>query len=1126
VSRLLHGIVALALPVAAASSADDIRRLDELNAAGRYREAIPAARELLGHYEISHGPDSPNVAALLDRLVVALTAGDPMHPDTTPHAERAVRLNATLHGQESSELAHSLFNQARLRKECGDPAAALAMHERALAIRETALGPNHPDVALSLIEAGRLIGVAEGRPEEAFALFERAESILSSSVESRHRSVGLLLQARADLHGFAGNLDTSADLQRRSIALREETLGPQHPDLGMSYNNLGKVLEKLGEYAEAEAAFVRASSIWEAALGESHPHVAIGLINRARMFWFGMLDPVEARTMLERALEIQERALGPEHPTVAWSLANLGGLLAHVGDFAGALPLIERELAIRETALGPNAPLVAQSLFNLAFVEYEIGDYVAARDRLQRSLRIAEDVFGPVHDKVAQALLWIGEAERELGDDAAAARAFARVVEIVDGGMESEADRAYVATAFHRLAAMHAEEGRFEEARRLHGRGLGLREQIFGPDHPFVAESLVETGRTLELEGRREEARELYERALRLRTAAWGEEHPLVARARLSVALVDARRGELDAALRSALEAVEIGRAGLLATARVLPGRQVLGQVAMHRTFLDAVTTLGVSQADEPETVRGVWNAVVRSRALALDEMAARNRTYGASTSGEFATQLEELRSARRRLAHLTVGGHERLDAEAFVEILRGLREETERLETALARKSQGLRRELNARGVGLEHVLQALHEGSALVAFVRYRAIPVGTTVGVPETVERYAAFVARAGNDPPTLVPLGKAEEIDRLVSTFHVEAASHPGLGREATSTSVRELREAGERLRAAIWDPLAPHIAGRTRVLIVPDGALHLVSFAALPDGESFLVEKGPLIHYLSSERDVVGRSRARNRDTLLALGDPDFDRSGSPSTRAAVPATPRSEAYRGPRASCVDFATEQFASLPASGLETAEVSRLWTRARGPDSTTTLTASSASEEAFKRLAPRSTVLHLATHGFFLETACRSASELAAGENPLLVSGLVLAGANRRAEIGPGEEDGILTAEEIASLDLSGVDWAVLSACETGVGEVVPGEGVLGLRRAFEIAGAGSLIMSLWAVDDQATRSWMRALYESRLRGAPTPQAVREAARSVLAARRNAGLSAHPFYWGAFVSAGDWR
>jgi CHAT domain-containing protein len=140
---------------------------------------------------------------------------------------------------------------------------------------------------------------------------------------------------------------------------------------------------------------------------------------------------------------------------------------------------------------------------------------------------------------------------------------------------------------------------------------------------------------------------------------------------------------------------------------------------------------------------------------------------------------------------------------------------------------------------------------------------------------------------------------------------------------------------------------------------------------------------------------------------------------------------------------------------------------------------------------------------------------------------MSGLALAGANQRAAAGLDDEDGILTADEVSALNLEGVEWAVLSACDTGLGEVKVGEGVFGLRRAFQVAGARTVIMSLWSVQDQAAAQWMRALYQGRLqKHLDTAGAMRYASLNVLRDRRAKGQSTHPFYWAGFVAAGDWR
>jgi CHAT domain-containing protein len=203
---------------------------------------------------------------------------------------------------------------------------------------------------------------------------------------------------------------------------------------------------------------------------------------------------------------------------------------------------------------------------------------------------------------------------------------------------------------------------------------------------------------------------------------------------------------------------------------------------------------------------------------------------------------------------------------------------------------------------------------------------------------------------------------------------------------------------------------------------------------------------------------------------------------------------------------------------------------------------LTGRGATETAVKKAAIGRQVIHLATHGFFLGSDCDAApaGTRAVGgltssrsrapeqtENPLLLSGLALSGANNHIAATSPADDGILTAEEVASLNLQKTDWVVLSACDTGIGEVRPGEGVFGLRRAFQIAGARTVIMSLWSIDDQAAREWMRALYQDHFeRHLSTAESMREASLSVLRARRARGESTHPFYWGAFVAAGDWR
>jgi CHAT domain-containing protein len=418
----------------------------------------------------------------------------------------------------------------------------------------------------------------------------------------------------------------------------------------------------------------------------------------------------------------------------------------------------------------------------------------------------------------------------------------------------------------------------------------------------------------------------------------------------------------------------------------------------------------------------------------------------------------------------------------------------------------------------------------------------------------------VLRGGQRVPRVVPLGDAREIDALVAAWRRQAGMSGSTLPPTARRREEEYRAAAIRLRRAVWDPAARYLAGARRVFIVPDGALDLVNFATLPvEKAAYLVERGPLLHYLSTERDLAfAKSTPGQGGGLLAVGAPDFDaRPDLTSAEGAMVEQASARVYRGQRASCDVFRATRFPSLPGSGAEVNEIASLWRAG----ATLRLVGAGATETAFKELAPGREVVHVATHGFFVGEGCPTTLDAVRGiggtapaapvgsaaageggesvgaggdlldrprpESPLLLAGLAFAGANHRDDAPPDRDDGILTAEEIAAMDLSGVRWAVLSACETGVGEVRAGEGVLGLRRAFQVAGARTTIMSLWWVDDEATRDWMRALYEAHLmRGRDTAESVREAALDVLRERRSRGESTHPFTWGAFVASGDWR
>ena len=923
--------------------------------------------------------------------------------------------------------------------------------------------------------------------------------------------------------------------------------------MAASLNGLAILLRTTGDYAGARRLFERALSIRERALGPNHPDVAETLEGMAILL-AGTGDYAGARPLFERTLTIREQNLGPDHRDVVLAVGNLANFLLSMGDYAAARPLFERALAGTEKLLGPDHPRVALVLNNLARLDLASGDIATALKLDERALAIVERALVPNHTAVARALVNLGEVRVAAGDFAGARPLYDQALSIREKALG--ADHPDVASVLDALGSVRLAVGDTAGAREAYQRSLAIRENALGPENPEVTASLVGIANVLRKRNGLAAALPLMERAVAITEKGLGPHHPDMAEVLAQLARVRAQLGDSVTALGEALRAEDIGREHLHLTAETLPERQALAYASSRPSGLDVALSIIAGKVAAAQR-RDVWSDVVRSRAIVLDEMARRHRT----TTG-LAHCSRDIASASERLANLLVRGRGGESLEQYRSLVETARQERESAERKLAESCNGFREDQARWRIGIDEVAHAVPSGWALVAYALYhplsapagvalvdsvssRRLPTQTGGSMHDEPASYIAFVLRDGQQDPDVVPIGSAARIDSLVPLWKEAATLEAGVPRTGAPRQRRIYRVQAARLREAAWDPVAKHLGGATKVFIVPDGALSLVSFATLPTGDStYLVETGPLIQYLTAERDLVpGLSEPEAGRGLLAIGGPAFDLKPSSTTIAAL--TPPADGFRGGPPVCADFRDVRFPPLPATVGEVRDVAARWTRSSGlPDSDARiLTGAAATETAFRSAVSGCRVLHLATHGFFLAGDCASSAndrgigrlvqksprqpESGEVQNPLQLSGLALAGANHRDQTLAGQDDGILTAEEIASLDLSSISWAVLSACETGLGTVRAGEGVFGLRRAFQVAGAKTLIMSLWSVEDQSAREWMARLYEARLvKHLSTAEAVRAASLGVLRERRAKGESTHPFYWGAFVAAGDWR
>ena len=546
-----------------------------------------------------------------------------------------------------------------------------------------------------------------------------------------------------------------------------------------------------------------------------------------------------------------------------------------------------------------------------------------------------------------------------------------------------------------------------------------------------------------------------------------------------------------------------------------------------------------------------IWEFVARTRPVRFDEILSRHRVVS-ERNPELTRLADNFASARARVAQGLVQAVS-VPTEQNREAFRTLRDEREEAEVALTQANHAYQEtRTNATGQEFRAARSRLATREALVAFFAY-----GRYDWVPEQydspVPSYVAFI-QTGQQPPVIVPIGTEEDVQRSVEAWHQEVARPAETGEFPTVDDEHRYREVGATLRELVWDPLVPHLSNVDQVFVVPDGALHTVTLSSLPSGaDAYLLEEGPTIHYLSNEVDLARQPRDLPVNTgLLALGNPTFNEplSALPGTVSAR-SDDAQTVFAGRSATCDDFRTGQWGPLTASSTEVSMVVDFWEgqESATPPTVTRLTGTGASESAFKQRAPGHRILHLATHAFLLDENCtppgleadavradlpqdeiasrilERAEAILDHDDRLVLSGFAVAGANNRAEALSGQDDGILTAEEIATLDLSGVEWAVLSGCETALGsDSATGDS---LRRAFQAAGVQTLIMSLWRIQDEAAQKWMAALYQGRFRdGRSTVDAVHHASLDMLRERRASAESTHPFFWAPFIATGNWQ
>ncbi|MBI4748593.1 MAG: CHAT domain-containing protein, partial [Acidobacteria bacterium] len=1035
-------------------------------------------------------PPQPDDAAVIhyDQLAnrVKILLGVERFQEVLPIAEQLVTAAAEAYGAESAQYASAILQVGEINYRVRNLPKAESSYVQALALREKLFGPDHEEVSIVL------------------------------------NNLALLYKAKREF-------DKAVGTAQRSIAIIEKVVGLNHPQVAMGYNTLGEIYRVQNKFAQAETTFQTA-------------------LSRG--------DYIKAVELLKEVVVKRKATVGEKHPLYATGLLNLAEGYRKIGRFAEMEPLMKQALAIQQEANGPESFPVATCLNNLGDYYRETGNYGLAETYLQQALSIVEKIDGKQSLELCPTLINLGVQAEARFDFQTAESYYRRALTIQEH--QSVKDELQIANTYLNLSRVFFAQGNLDRDIELKKRVLTIFEKVLPSSHPSINWGYRNLGRAYLAAKDYPQATIFLEKA---QAHLLGQAVPSIEDlvfiyfnlGNLYWKLNDLNQAEFY--FNKALTEVEnvpdtssANNSGVFIT--LFSFYSQTGDFQRAKTYLGKfqdliekrlVTNLITGSENQKQLlIKGQWGwfdhaisfhlahfaeqsnlsqlalqAILRKKGRALDAMTNNINTLRSQSSPEGQAAMDELFVLRSRLSALSLRGPGKTPIEQYRAKLADLEKQTSRLETKLSTLSFQYRQ--LATPVNLPDIQAAIPEQSTLVEYCVY--VPYSTqTWGSP----RYAVYTLdRSGKIG--FADLGERSEIDNLIKEFR-QALAAAGDQRNLTKInlsterrrSLNQVQKLARQLDAKLLQPVRKFIGNKDHLLISPDGALNLIPFAALVDeSHRYLVESHE-ITYLSSGRDLLRlKDKIPTSQPALVLANPKFD--------------------DGPGPTIFGQHFDPLVQLPGGEQEGKLLKSLFPKTQlkqGGDATETILKQTQQPE----------ILHIATHGYFLEpdqttqalTQTLENRSLSLGlsdqtvspefirqSSPLLRSMLFFSGANRPQTPTEAGDDGILTALEVASLNLWGTKLVVLSACDTGVGEVKRGDGVFGLRRALVLAGSESQMISLWPVSDAGTRELMFKYYRRLKAGEGRSKALRNAQLDLIKNPKRK----HPYFWASFIQSGEW-
>lgn len=1070
------------------------------------------------------------------------------------------KVQAELQKDSAESVTYALNNNALANVYMGlrQHAKAEPLYLESKRIREKVLGKGHSLYGSSCYNLGAL-NSRIGRYEKSEQFYLEAKEIFEKSSGKEGPFYAACIENLALVYTTTGQFEKSELLLTETKQIREKLLGKAHPDYAQTCDNLGNLYNNMGQYAKAEPAYLEAKNVREKALGKEHPVYAVSCYNLGLLYRMTS-DYTKSEQVNLEAKQIREKVLGKEHPEYAQSCNGLAILYNVMGRYEMAEPLYLEAKQVREKVFGKDDAEYAGICSNLGILYEAMGQYQKAEALLIEARQVKEKMLGKGHYEYAVSCNNLANLYLNIGQYQKAEPVYLQAKQTFETSRGK--DDPFYAPCCENLGILYLYTGRYNEAESLITEAKQLREKLLGNDHLDYGNSCMNLasvysrmGQYKKAEGLNVEARAIIEKTL-------GRNHPRYAFVCNNLGTLYTSLSQFEKAKRLLAEAKQI-REKLLGrehskytetcndlaflywttndyekAAAYYEEALVLQRAQIKRIFQftseeekQAYLTdnkandnrfFSFSYMDRQPDRRGfTYDVVLSRRNLILSSLQQlRNANYN-TTDTSIRNKYNNWIRSRQQLS--TWYAKPIAERPAFV---KDLEETTNTLEKELTLLSSDFKKQ-QQNELGWKDIQRSLKPAEAAIEFVEFAYAD-----GKRWTDSTYyIALVVRKDKPTPELVLLFEKKSLDSLLKRRNLATQGDASYIDSLYLATSGENNSRSGSLYNLVWRPLEKNLKGITKVYFAPTGLLHRISFAAIPvNSNEVLGDRYGLVQ-LTTTASVASLPvhRLSPADEVMLYGGVKYDADSvslkqaaelytSSSTNASLPGS----LDRGDRGTTWQY-------LPGSQKEINEIQRL-----GKQKGRALKLHenvNATEESIKSFNAKNSpaVLHIATHGFFfpdpkenkkddlLTKFETSGKVFKQSDNPLFRSGLLFAGANNawRGKPIDGVEDGVLTAYEVSNLYLPNTKLVVLSACETGLGDIQGSEGVYGLQRSFKMANVQNLIMSLWKVPDMATEEFMTRFYQNMF----AKQSIANAFYNAQAAMKNKYRN-NPYNWGAWV------